>query len=205
MKTSENKLKIWECALALALCITLCSGLWAQGASQKLSSELVRLHVVAESDSESDQAVKLKVRDAVIEFLEPKLTQASGADEAKLIIEEELPALRAVVRETLSSEGRDCAFTVKLDNESFPMREYDGFALPAGDYASLRIILGAGDGKNWWCVVFPPLCVNSVSAENAFGELSEDSSELITTDDNGGYTLKFHIVEFFQRLRQAIA
>jgi stage II sporulation protein R len=205
LKTKADTIKIWELALAAALCVTLCAGLWAQAAQNRLEGELVRLHVVAESDSAEDQAVKLKVRDAVISHLTPMLEGAKNAAEAGAIIESELTALRLIAKGVTAFEDKSCDIKATLATESLPRRDYDTFSLPAGDYVSLRISLGDGGGKNWWCVVFPPLCVNSVEAENAFGGLSEGSAEIIAAEDGGGYTLKFHILEIFERIRQAFS
>lgn len=200
----KDRLQIWECALLIALCICLCSGLWARAAGQRLSSELVRLHVVAESDSEEDQALKLKVRDAVLEYLSPRLEGVSSAQEARGVIERELRALEELAWRTALFEGAPVRVTAQLATESFPTRDYESFSLPAGDYVSLRISLGDGGGKNWWCVVFPPLCISSVESTQAFSELSEENSRLIQTSD-GEYRLKFHIIELFERIRQAFS
>ncbi len=202
--TNSNKLKIWECALLAAVCITLLSGLWASAAQEKLSGELVRLHVVAESDSERDQAVKLKVRDAVVSYLSLKLEDTENIGQAKTVIEKELDNLEAAARAAAVREGTDCSVSVTMETEAFPTREYDSFALPAGDYVSLRVTLGDGAGQNWWCVVFPPLCVSSVESEEAFGELSEENSRIIKTEDSE-YRLKFHIIEFFQKIKLAFS
>jgi stage II sporulation protein R len=199
--TRDNKFRPWECALLAALCVTLLSGLWANAAQARLSDELVRLHVVGASDSDFDQGVKLKVRDAVISYLSPRLEDASGPNEARAVIEDSLENLRAVSENARRLAGSDRSVTAAIETESFPTRDYESFALPAGDYVSLRITLGGGEGKNWWCVVFPPLCTGSVETEeDAFDELSGESSRLIRTED-GEYRLKFRIIEFFQRLK----
>lgn len=200
-KTGKSKLKIWECALLMALCITLLSGLWAQAAQNRLAGELVRLHVVAVSDSERDQAIKLKVRDAVLDYLAPKLEGLQSTQSALNVISGELDTLQFIAKTVTALEGESCSVSAELARESFPTRYYDTFSLPAGDYVSLRITLGDGGGKNWWCVVFPPLCVNSVETEDAFGELSEENEKLIKTED-GEYVLKFRIIEIFENIRR---
>lgn len=205
MKTkTTDKLQIWELSLLVALCITLFTGLWAQAKQNDLAQELVRLHIVAESDSEEDQAVKLMVRDAVLEVLEPKLVGIETQHDAQELIDGELSSLTILAKSVLEEQGHECEVKASVATETFPTRNYDGFALPAGDYVSLRIVLGEGGGKNWWCVVFPPLCMTSVENADAFSELSEEDVKLIVTDENE-YVLKFHIIEWFERVRQSFS
>lgn len=204
MKTkSDNHLKIWELSLLIALCVSLCVGLKAHAEQQELASQLVRLHVIAESDSDEDQAVKLKVRDKVLEILTPELNEATSIDEAQEIIKETLPELKVAAENELNALGHNVGAKVTLTVENYPLRIYDGFSLPAGDYVSLRVILGEGKGHNWWCVVFPPLCMTAVEDRSAFSELSEDASKLIVQEDNG-YILKFRIIEIYEKIRAAL-
>lgn len=199
----DGKLKIWELSLLIALCISLGCALWAHAGQKELSSQLVRLHVIAESDSDEDQAVKLKVRDAVLEYLVPKLKAAGSVSAASGIITDSLPDLGETAEKVLSDEGHGATAAATLSVESYPTRVYDGFALPAGEYLSLRIVLGEGRGHNWWCVVFPPLCMTSAEDEDAFSALSGDAQKLILSDD-GGYTLKFRLIEWYELLRAAL-
>ncbi len=204
MKIKAEKLQIWELSLLIALCVTLFTGLWAQNRQRSLSSQLVRLHVVAESDSDDDQAVKLKVRDAVLALLTPKLEGASSPEQAKAVIEGELTNLSGLAQAITAREGRPCNATASVMTENFPTRDYESFSLPAGDYVSLRITLGEGQGKNWWCVIFPPLCMSSTESEDAFSNLSEENEKLIVSDDSG-YILKFHIIELFEKVRKVFS
>ena len=120
--------------------------------------DLIRLHVLANSDHPDDQTVKLKVRDAVIEYLTPHLAGAIDSADARRIVSEQEEALEAVVRDTVAEAGAD--YPVRLDTGrfEFPIRAYGGLVLPAGRYEAVRILLGEAEGKNWWCVLFPPLC-----------------------------------------------
>jgi stage II sporulation protein R len=204
MKTKNNdRIKIWELSLLFALCISLCTGLWAHAQQQKLSSQLVRLHIIAESDSDEDQALKLKVRDSVLELLTPALEEAEGVADAQTIIEQRLDELCEVAKKAMSEGGHVPKAEASLSVESYPTRMYDGFALPAGDYLSLRIILGEGKGHNWWCVVFPPLCMTAVEDSETFTGLSEDASELIVAEE-GEYRLRFRVIELFELLRHTL-
>ena len=126
---------------------------------QKLRQELIRLHVVAASDSEEDQAVKLEVRDAVIAAVQRELNNVQDMDQAKAYLQENLPKIEAVANGVLAQAGFADRASVSLCLEEFTTRVYDTFTLPAGLYESLRIVIGEGEGRNWWCVVFPSLCL----------------------------------------------
>ena len=185
------KLKKWEAALLLALCVCFLSGAWAADAQQELAGGMVRLHVVANSDSAADQAAKLAMRDRVLELLSPALADCADRAEAEAAIAERIPRLEAL---------GDVAVT--LDEEYYPTRRYGAFALPAGEYLSLRVVMGAGAGHNWWCVVFPPLCTEALAepAEDVFQPLPGDGTALITQDGTG-YVLRFRLVEWWSALR----
>ena len=194
MKSSStsSKLRLWEAALFLAFGLTLTVGVWANASESALADRVLRLHVVANSDSDSDQARKLLVRDAV-------LAQASQLLEGV----DDLDELAQAGENALARTGRTDPVTVTLADQWFPTKEYDGFSLPAGQYRALKVVIGEGGGRNWWCVVFPPLCLASVSEQSvesaAEGALSEDQIALITGQD-GGYVLKFRLIEWWQEL-----
>ncbi len=121
--------------------------------------ELVRIHVIANSDSPEDQAVKLKVRDAILELMD---AQEMTADDAAAYLDklrEQMPQITAVARQTLQDAGVDQDVRVQVGTFRFPTRQYAGGALPAGRYMALRVELGEAAGKNWWCVMYPPMCV----------------------------------------------
>ena len=126
---------------------------------QKMRQELIRFHVVAASDSQEDQAVKLQVRDAVIQAVQQDLQNLTDMEEAKAYLAENLPKVESIANQVLAQAGFDDTAKVSLCIEEFTTRVYDTFTLPAGLYESLRIIIGEGEGQNWWCVVFPSLCL----------------------------------------------
>lgn len=200
---SGNKLKIWELALLIALCVSLCTGLTSHAAQQELASQVVRLHIIAQSDSEQDQKIKLDVRDAVLDILTPALAETQDMDEAQEIISDRLPELEAAAEAALLAGGTPASAQAVLSVENYPLRVYDGFSLPAGDYVSLRIVLGEGEGHNWWCVVFPPLCMAAAEDEDAFSRLSDEAARLIVPDEDG-YILKFRIIELYEKIRAAL-
>lgn len=196
MKSLKNNyLKKWEISILLALCVTLCAGTWAQARSAALSEGLVRLHVIAASDSESEQAVKLEVRDAVLAYLAPALDGARSAREASEIVTSELSGVRSAALS--ASQGREV--TVTLSEEYYPTREYEGFTLPAGRYRSLRVVLGEGGGHNWWCVVFPPLCLSAAGAEEALDAMTDEDASLIAGEGEG-VVFRFRLVELWGEL-----
>lgn len=192
----EYKLKTWELAALCALCVSLCVGTWAQGRQRDISSSLVRLHVIAASDETAEQELKLRVRDNVLEYLTPVLDKAESPEEAQRIINGELTSIKAAAE--ACAGGRSVSVT--LGQEYYPTREYEGFTLPAGQYQSLRVILGEGKGHNWWCVVFPPLCVSAAEQHKALDAMSEPERGLITEAD--GYELRFRIVELWGELME---
>lgn len=203
--STSHKLRLWEAALLLAFGLTLTAGVWASASEGALADQVLRLHVVANSDSEEDQALKLIARDAVLELASRLLDGVSDRARAEEILSAHLDELAQAGAEALSAQGCADRVTAEIADQWFPTREYAAFSLPAGQYRALRITIGAGAGRNWWCVVFPPLCLGSVTEESvetaAGGVLSEDQVALITGQD-GGYVLKFRLIEWWQELLQ---
>ena len=193
-------------ALLLGAAAFLMTGVWALNTQRDLADKVVRLHVLANSDTEEDQALKLLVRDAVLERATEILEQSADRAEAEIRLRESLPELEAIAEETVRANGYDYAVTAELEDTAFPTKEYDGFSLPAGEYLALRILIGEGAGQNWWCVVFPPLCTAASAdvPETALAAgLTEDQVSLMTEED-GGYQLKFKAVELWERLKAAL-
>ncbi len=199
MNTENGKnLRAWEIALLFALCLTLCAGLWAQKKQQALGAQVLRLHVLAVDDSEAEQALKLRVRDAVLASLEPELAGVTERDEARSIVASRLRQIAEAAAE--AAEGR--RVEVSFGPEPYPLRRYEGYALPAGTYESLRVVLGEGAGKNWWCVIFPQLCLSASAAEEARSVMNPEDFSLISGD--GGYELRFRIVELWGELKRLL-
>ena len=187
----KTKLRAWELAGLIALCVLFGAGAWASDTQQELASDLVRLHVIARSDADADQAEKLAVRDKVLAILSPALAGCETREDAVDIILSHQADIEAL--------GDDISMT--LDQEHYPTRDYGAFALPAGEYLSLRVTLGAGAGHNWWCVVFPPLCTEALAepVTDAFALLPEDAAGLITRD-GPGYVIRFRVLEWWDAL-----
>lgn len=191
MNIENKRFRIWESSLMLALCVTLCLGTWAQARQESISGSLVRLHVLAVSDDSNEQRIKLNVRDSVLSYISPKLESAESPDEAKRIISSELDGIKSAAE--TAAEGRPVKVT--LTQEYYPTRDYGSFSLPAGRYESLRVILGEGEGHNWWCVVFPPLCLTAAESDSAVESLDGETRGIVTEED--GYRCKFRIVELW--------
>ena len=194
-------LKAIACGLILCLAVSLCG---FSGECQQIRERVLRLHILANSDSAEDQALKLKVRDAVVEASAGLFDGTENAEEALRRAEEKLPELLAVAQQVVAEEGYDYPVRVKLCHMYFTTRQYETVTLPAGMYDAVRFTIGEGAGKNWWCVVFPPLCTTAACdfQETAVsGGLGEEDLSLITEED-GGYVLRFRAVELWEGLRQ---
>ena len=199
----KRKLYRWETALLLTLAAVLLWGMWSVSGQQALSDKVVRLHILANCDTASDQTLKLQVRDAVLEEAEQLLQSCRDREEAQRVLDRALPEIQTLAENEIAARGYDYAVTAELTDTAFPTREYGDFTLPAGKYLALRIVIGAGEGHNWWCVVFPPLCAESVTdvAETAMSAgFSEDDVKLMTEEENG-YVLKFKSIELWQNLK----
>ncbi len=138
----------------------------------------LRLHVIANSDSEADQQVKLKVRDAVLNVTKDGILECENAQEAKEYIEENLEIIVATANDTLEKNGFDYAAQATVGISHFPDKEYKGVRYPEGDYEALRVVLGDGDGQNWWCVMFPPLCISELEPEGDEAEYTSFFAEV---------------------------
>ena len=167
-----------------------------------LKDDIIRLHVVADSDNEADQAVKLQVRDAILAEVEQILATAENKKDAFVLLAQSLDHLQNTANEVLTALGVEDTAVVTLAEEAFPTRVYDTFSLPAGVYDSLRVTIGSGEGKNWWCVVFPKLCVPAASDEVedvAAGAGFSDSLSNSLTGRNG-YQVRFFFLDCLGKL-----
>ena len=169
---------------------------------QSLQEGLIRLHVVANSDSVEDQTLKLQVRDAVLSYLETAMDTLPSAEEAKAYLQENLHKLECFVNQYLLSQGSAYTASVSLGRETFGVRDYDTFSLPSGVYESLRVTIGEGEGKNWWCVVFPRLCLPAVSQDFEEAAVGAGFSESLvpTLQQDQGYEVRFFLLDVLGRI-----
>ena len=165
----------------------------------EIRSSVVRLHVLANSDSEEDQALKLKVRDAVLQAAEGLLTGVARREEALAAVERRLPLLRQAAADCIAREGYAYPVTVSLEKSYFTTRTYDAGTLPAGWYDALRVTVGEGAGRNWWCVVFPPLCLGA-AADTADLEDVLDKEACRVVEQAPRYRIRFKLVEWLEQL-----
>lgn len=168
---------------------------------QKLAEKMVRLHVVAASDREVDQEIKLLVRDVVLQETGKLL---KGAEDARTALRAGLPAIEDAANQCLQTMGCREHTTVTLQKELFPTREYDTFTLPAGTYTALRVTIGEGKGHNWWCVVFPSLCLSASAEEfqEAAREAGMTQQEISWISGKDEPRLGFKSLELIYDLRQ---
>ena len=177
-------------SLALIVAIVWAGGLLAD--KERLRQDILRLHVVAASDSEADQEVKLWVRDAVLGSLRQGLSDLTDVEQAKDYVTQMLPKIEQAANLVLAEAGFGHTVQVSLTEWEFPEREYDTFSLPSGVYNALRVVIGEGEGRNWWCVVFPELCMGATSEE--FREMSDFSDSLNDTL-TGEYEIRFWLLD----------
>lgn len=194
-----RKLMKFVCGALVLVCLwTLGVTLWNK---HTLSRGLIRLHVVADSDSESDQALKLRVRDAVLQEVD-RIGSLETVTDAREFLQAHLEELQAAADRVLEAAGSSDRAEVTLCREEFPVREYDTFTLPSGIYESLRVTIGSGEGKNWWCVVFPTLCVGAASEDFRDSAASAGFSESLTNtlSDEEGYEISFFLLDCLGKL-----
>ena len=195
------KKRIFSLIFISALALGLLSCAYLQTQQRQLAGKLIRLHVAANSDSPSDQMLKLQVRDAVLAAAEPVLRAADDPEQA---LAGQLGTLEEAAERTLREAGAADMVTVTMQNERFPTRDYETFSLPAGVYRTLRVTIGAGEGHNWWCVVFPTICtaasMDELETAAVSGGFSEADVRLITGADSG-CVLKFKTLEWLEKLK----
>lgn len=168
-----------------------------------LSEEVLRFHVVADSDEAYDQNVKLEVRDAVLSVLDGITKDSQSKEEVMAVVKENLSALEAAANDVLKKLDAKYHAAVSLEREEFPTRDYETFRLPSGVYDSLRVTIGSGEGKNWWCVAFPELCLPAASAQveevAAGAGFSHDLGKTLTREK--GYEVRFWLLDCLGKLQ----
>ncbi len=180
-----------------------------------VKDSLIRFHVIANSDSDEDQQLKLKVKNKVIEYLYPYLSESKSLDDSRQIIKDNMDEVKTLTQEVIKEEGYNYDVNLQLSRENFPDKSYGNIVLPQGNYEAFRIIIGKGKGRNWWCVMFPPLCfVDESKAEVEYDKVEENikkeqenkikdvDSEEDSSDNNNNdkIQVKFKVVEVIQDL-----
>lgn len=197
-------------SLILGVCFSLSICVYAASVQNNISQNVIRLHVKANSDSEEDQRIKLAVRDAVTKYLAPLLKNAKSVSESAYIIEENIAEIENAANGILKDYNTDYLAKASLTTKNFPTKAYKNITLPAGDYRALSVDLGRASGKNWWCVMFPPLCLNeSTLALPEDGKkyleenLNSDSFAIINTNDENFITVyRFKIFDYISSFKK---
>ena len=189
----------------VAACLLLVALIWTGSVlsdKQKLKESVIRMHVVANSDSDEDQKIKYMVRDAVTESLKKDLCAVADISQAKNYLRENLPKIQQIAEKTLCRLGCQDNVTVSLCREAFEKRIYDTFSLPAGIYEALRITIGEGEGKNWWCVVYPSLCLpqSGQTLQNVAAGAGFSDSLLGSITHEKGFEIRFAALDVLGKL-----
>lgn len=195
--------KLAGSALIVAAAL-LFAGLMPVHGEEKIYDSVIRLHVLANSDAAEDQALKLAVRDAVLEVTVPLLEDCTDRAEAAALLESSMGDIQTAAERVLADAGRTDSVALLLNEESYPEKNYDSFCFPSGTYLSLRVCIGEAAGQNWWCCLFPPLCLGAATvpadkAEDSFLQvgLTPDQYKIITETDSPGYKIRFKLLELF--------
>ena len=167
--------------------------------SENISQKVFRFHILANSDEEYDQNLKLMVRDELLCYSNSLFNNCSNVDEAILIAKENVSNFNHITKEVILENGYDYSVKTYVTKEYFNTRVYDNYTLPAGLYDSLKVVIGSGEGHNWWCVMFPAVCLSS-SADDFGDYLNEDEKALI--DDK--YIIKFKAIEMYESIKNKI-
>lgn len=170
--------------------------------SENISNEVFRLHILANSDSTKDQELKLKVRDDILTTGAKLFSSSESLDETIKLCENNIDFFQTTAENCLRENGSDYDVDIYVDKEYFNTREYDDFTLPSGIYNALKIVIGKGEGHNWWCVMFPAICLSGVTDDKINDYLSEDEQKLINS--NSDYEIRFKIVEVYEKIKSKL-
>ena len=170
--------------------------------SENISDQVFRLHILANSDSAEDQQLKLKVRDEILKKGEKVFASSNSLEETIELCKNNIALFQQTAEQCLKDNGSDYEVKVYVDKEYFNTREYDEITLPSGIYNALKIEIGQGKGHNWWCVMFPAICLSSVTDDELNKYLSEDEQKLVNSDSK--YEVRFKIVEIYEKLKSKI-
>ena len=209
MKNLILNLKLFAASLIFGLIFTsfICIN-YSIRAQKAIADEVIRFHVLANSNSNFDQTLKLKVRDEILRNLHDKLSTAKNKSQTKLILQKNLPLIKKIAHQTIIKNGYNYDVKVLLTTDTFPTKTYADLKLPPGIYETLQIIIGNGQGENWWCVMFPPLCFVDAAKKSVPDNLKNDLKNILTDDEfklinskneNISVKAKFKIVEAWQK------
>lgn len=203
--TDRNEKRLNLISIAV-ICISLILSVFFDGiaTANEVRNDCLRLHILADSDESDAQNVKLAVRDALLDESSDLFIGTQNVEKAVQTVLENKSELEAVAEKVLKSYGFEYNARIVIEKEYFPTREYDGIKLPAGEYTACKVILGSGNGHNWWCIMFPPLClpaaerkdVTEDKSDSVYAVFGNEGTSFIT--ETNGYKIKFRIVEIFE-------
>lgn len=194
----------WRRVLALFVACLVCTALWAEATQVRLASQVIRLHVLANSDNEEDQALKLEVRDRVLETTSALLAGETEPQAAAVLLDQHLDDIAQTAAQEISAQGHDDRVEVRLEQTWFPTRQYQGISLPSGNYLALRVLIGAAEGHNWWCVVFPNLCLPAVSERALEASTLTPGQISLLQEEETSYVFRFKALELWQSLKHRL-
>lgn len=202
------KAKIFTISLLVGLIITVAAASYSQRVQEGIAQNVVRLHVLANSDAAGDQELKLLVRDRLLSEGRALFANTSSPGQTKEIISENIGFLTQTAKDEIEKNGYSYDVNIELGRYDFPMKRYESYSFPAGEYEALRVEIGKAEGENWWCVMFPPLCfvdaaVDSEKTEETLRQtFTDEEIALITNED--GVDIRFKVVDLFQSSMQTI-
>ncbi len=200
MKTKEVMQKNIERGVLIGLiCAVILSFSGFDSACDSLRQNVLRLHILANSDSQKDQEIKLKIRDEILKSTDI-FEKCTDLNSAVLAAKENKEKIEKTAKKVLEENGFDYDVSVEIGNTHFKTREYDDFTLPAGNYKSLIVKLGRAEGKNWWCVLFPAVCVPTATKHSLNESASKKSSEIAENPE--GYVMRFKAVEWYEEIKK---
>jgi len=193
--------KIIASAIAIGIAVTATFAAYSESIQESISNKVIRLHILANSNSPEDQNLKLLVRDRILKESGSLFSGAVSPKECDAVLSRNIEKLKTAAEDEISKNGYTYSVNISRGRYSFPMKIYEGFALPSGEYDAVRIEIGEGEGENWWCVMFPPLCFVDAAVDHSAVEvlsenLTEEELSLITA--NSGVNIRFKVVDFFQ-------
>lgn len=195
--------------LLLTLFIFVSALSYVNAVSEDIADSVFRLHVIANSDSEEDQSLKLKVRDELLSYMNTLAKDCTSKEEIVALAREHQEEFKAIAEKVIGDNGFSYPVTIQIGESDFPTKTYGDISLPSGTYDALRVQIGEAKGKNWWCVMFPPLCFVDVSTgivpddskKEMQESLNDEEYDLISKTDDSEIHFKFKLIEFFQNLR----
>lgn len=212
----KHKQAISTCIILLILLaafIIVSAYSYVSAVSYDIADSVFRLHVIANSDSAEDQALKYKVRDSLLNYMNSLVTSTTSKDEAMEIVTNNIDNFKNIAEATIKENGYNYSVNITVGKHSFPTKYYGDVSLPAGIYDALRVEIGSASGQNWWCVMFPPLCFVDISSgivpeeskESLKNNLNDEEYDLITVDDSSSMNFKFKIVELIENIKINLA